>query len=145
VDSKNNARPKGYNVIALGAVLAFLSVAAGAFGAHGAKPLLSEKLFGIYETAVQYQFFHSLALLIVGALLLLPITLNEKRLRKAVICFLLGILLFSGSLYLYAFTGITKLGMITPIGGVCFLLGWLMLGLSTYSTGASQTEKTDNN
>lgn len=126
---------RGHTVIMLGATMAFLSVAAGAFGAHGVKPLLSEDLFGIYQTAVQYQFFHSMGLLIVGVMITLPLRLSYRHLTIAAASFLLGILLFSGSLYLYAFTGVKKLGMITPFGGLCFLVGWLMLGLSARSVG----------
>ena len=125
----------GRAIIMLGAALAFLSVVAGAFGAHGAKPLLSSDLFEIYQTAVQYQFFHSIALLIVGVMAALPLGFNYRTLILSAAGFLLGILLFSGSLYLYAFTGVKTLGMITPIGGLCFLVGWLMLGLSARSVG----------
>lgn len=128
-------RRGGSTVIMVGALLAFLSVAAGAFGAHGAKPLLSRELFEIYQTAVQYQFFHSLGLLVVGIMASLPHRFNYRYLMISATVFLLGILLFSGSLYLYAFTGLTKLGMITPFGGLCFLAGWLMLGLSARSVG----------
>ena len=130
-----SASPSGRSVVMLGAALAFLSVVAGAFGAHGAKPLLSSDLFGIYQTAVQYQFFHSIALLVVGIMAALPLRFNYRYLMISAAGFLVGILLFSGSLYLYAFTGVKKLGMITPFGGLCFLVGWLMLGLSAWSVG----------
>ncbi|UZE96682.1 DUF423 domain-containing protein [Alkalimarinus alittae] len=131
-------KPQRHIIIALGAVLSFCSVTAGAFGAHGARPLLSEKLFSVYETAVEYQFYHSIALLVVGVMLALPLSINEKYLKVAVVSFLLGILLFSGSLYLYAFTGMSKLGMITPVGGFCFLVGWLMIALSACSTSLAK-------
>lgn len=131
----SSSKSKGHRIIVVGAALAFLSVAAGAFGAHGAKPLLSSHLFGIYETAVQYQFYHSLGLLFVGLMAVLPLRFNKRYLKISAVTFIIGILLFSGSLYLYAFTGIKKLGMITPFGGVCFLIGWLMLGLSARTLG----------
>ncbi|WP_250655347.1 DUF423 domain-containing protein [Alkalimarinus coralli] len=124
---------KGYSVITLGAALSFLSVAAGAFGAHAVKSMLSVELFAIYETAVEYQFYHSMALLIAGLMMVLPLAVNLRYLKLATYCFVIGIVLFSGSLYLYAFTGLKKLGMITPVGGVCFLAGWVMLGLSSAS------------
>lgn len=124
---------KGYSVMTLGAALSFLSVAAGAFGAHGVKSMLSGELFAIYQTAVEYQFYHSMALLIAGLMMALPLAVNLRYLKLASYCFMMGIVLFSGSLYLYAFTGLKKLGMITPVGGVCFLAGWVMLGLSSSS------------
>lgn len=130
-----NHRHQRQPVIVLAAALSFLSVAAGAFGAHGAKSILSAPAMAVYETAVDYQFFHSLALLVVGVLIALPIAINKKALTLAVGCFTVGIVLFSGSLYLYAFTGITKLGMITPLGGLLFLVGWLMLGVAAWSSG----------
>ncbi len=129
------AKSSGRSIIMLGAALAFLGVVAGAFGAHGAKPLLNSDLFGVYQTAVQYQFFHSIALLLVGVMVASALRLNTRCLMVAAASFLLGIVLFSGSLYLYVFTGLKALGMITPFGGLSFLVGWLMLGLSARSMG----------
>ena len=123
-----------YKVVVLGAVLSFLSVTAGAFGAHGAKLILPQNLLSIYETAVRYQTYHSFAILFAGLLLAVPIPFNIKYLKIAVYSFLAGIVLFSGSLYLYAFTGIKQLGMITPVGGVLLLIGWLFIALSVKPT-----------
>jgi uncharacterized membrane protein YgdD (TMEM256/DUF423 family) len=104
------------------AILGFLSVAIGAFGAHALKPtLLANNRLEIFELAVQYQFYHTLALLAIALLL----KKQETRLLKIASALLLaGILLFSGSLYIMAIANTSSLGMITPLGGVCFLGGW---------------------
>ena len=118
------------NFIRLGAVLGALTVVIGAFGAHGLKPHLSEYQIAIYEKGVQYQFYHSLAILLVGILLQhMP---DGKGLRQAGWLFLAGILCFSGSLYLLACRDIIAFpvgwaGPVTPIGGVLFIAGWLRL------------------
>ena len=101
-----------------GALFAALGVAAGAFGAHGLRAMLAEPLLLIYETAVRYQMYHALALVALGAL--------------AGSLFTLGILLFSGSLYLLVLTGTRPLGILTPIGGSCFIAGWLWLAISAW-------------
>ncbi|MFL0797779.1 MAG: DUF423 domain-containing protein [Cellvibrionaceae bacterium] len=103
------------------AVLGFLGVALGAFGAHGLKSRLGEDMLAVWQTAVQYQFWHVLALLVVAILLKFG---SSSLLNAAGWAFLAGILLFSGSLYLLAFTGVKILGAITPIGGLAFLVGW---------------------
>lgn len=108
----------------LGALGGLLTVALGAFGAHGLKNILDPELLRIFDKGVRYQGLHSLALLATGLLLReapLP------GLRAAAIAFTLGIALFSGSLYLLALTGIRSLGMITPFGGLAFLAGWTLL------------------
>lgn len=108
------------------AMFAFLSVALGAFGAHRLKNILSPEYLQIFETGVKYQFYHSL-----GGILTALVSIvfkNEKILRTCTL-FAIGILFFSGSLYLLCLTGIKMLGAITPIGGVLFLLGWLHLGV----------------
>ncbi|MAE86266.1 MAG: hypothetical protein CMB80_26260 [Flammeovirgaceae bacterium] len=109
----------------LGAVLGGLVVAIGAFGAHALNPILeANQRVDTFETAVQYHMFHALALLIVGVIT------KEKthRLLKSVgYLFLFGILIFSGSLYILSITNITLLGAITPLGGVAFILGWILL------------------
>jgi len=107
-----------------GALGGLLTVALGAFGAHGLKNTLDPELLRIFDKGVRYQGLHSLALLATGLLLReapLP------GLRAAAIAFTLGIVLFSGSLYLLALTGIRSLGMITPFGGLAFLAGWALL------------------
>lgn len=106
------------------AALGFLAVLLGAFGAHGLQDLLLErKTTAIWQTAVQYHFYHTLALLVIA---LVPSA--TERWRTAIGgCWIAGTLFFSGSLYLLAFTGERWLGAITPIGGVFFLLGWGLL------------------
>lgn len=117
-------------VIKLAALSGFLSVALGAFGAHGLKSKLSAEMMAIYQTAVQYQFFHTLALLAVAVLL--QQWGKSAALNIAASAFVFGIMVFSGSLYILSFTGIRWLGAITPIGGVAFLLGWASLFVAAY-------------
>ena len=97
----------------------------GAFAAHGLEGRLSERYLDVFQTAVFYQLVHTLALL---GLICLPDQLVNPKVRYwAAISFALGILIFSGSLYLLVFTHIGALGMITPIGGSAFIVGWLLL------------------
>ncbi len=109
----------------LAAISGFLVVALGAFGAHGLKEKLSADLLAVWQTGVLYQMFHTLALLAVA--LLLAHTPQLGALRWSGWLFVAGIVIFSGSLYLLALTGVRVLGAITPIGGVAFLAGWLTL------------------
>jgi uncharacterized membrane protein YgdD (TMEM256/DUF423 family) len=111
------------------ALFGFLSVALGAFGAHSLKNILDEYGKSVYEKAVLYQMFHSMALFAVGVLQHL---FKGISFSPAGFGFLIGILLFSGSLYVLAITGIRWLGAITPIGGIAFLFGWawLIFGIS---------------
>ncbi|CAA6814705.1 MAG: COG2363 [uncultured Thiotrichaceae bacterium] len=108
-----------------GAFFGFLSVALGAFGAHGLEKILTEKLLETFKTAVEYQSLHSIVLLIIGLLASQP--LKTSAIKLAGSCFIIGILLFSGSLYLYIATQTTLFAMITPVGGIFFLFGWLAL------------------
>lgn len=104
-----------------GALFALLAVIFGAFGAHALEKMLPELMLQRYHTGVEYQFYHAFALLITG---LLAQHSAQRTLKIAGIAFVLGIALFSGSLYLYAFTGIKAFGMITPLGGLAFIIGW---------------------
>jgi uncharacterized membrane protein YgdD (TMEM256/DUF423 family) len=113
---------------ALAAINGFLSVAAGAFGAHGLKDRLSERHLEVWQTGASYQMFHALALFAAAWLL----SRGAPGARAAGWCFLAGIALFSGSLYLLALTGKDKLGAITPIGGVAFLAGWALLAYAAF-------------
>jgi len=114
----------------LGAISGGLAVAIGAFGAHALKPLLMETgREATFELAVRYQFYHALALLATG---ILTSETNRKTLHYSSLCFMLGIIFFSGSLYVLCFTGIKMLGAITPFGGVFFILGWVLLGAGVY-------------
>lgn len=111
-------------IIATGALIAFLAVMAGAFGAHGLKDTLSSNQVDIFQTGVQYQMMHALGLLLIGNI---KLQTQEKYLAVAAWLMLTGILLFSGSLYALSLSGIRWLGAITPFGGVCFLLAWLVV------------------
>lgn len=115
--------------IMLASVSGFFAVALGAFAAHGLKHSVSSQGLSIFNTAVNYHFYHTFALLAcaLGAGHLAP-----KLLAWAMGFFTLGIGLFSGSLYLYAITSFKWLGPITPIGGLCFLLGWTCLFMSAW-------------
>lgn len=111
-------------IIAAGALLAGLGVVLGAFGAHGLKERLTPDLMAIYQTAVQYHFYHAFGLLMLG--LFVAWRGDSGLATGAAWAFALGILLFSGSLYLLAFTGAKWLGAITPIGGLAFIVGWAL-------------------
>lgn len=109
----------------LGVINGFLAVALGAFGAHGLEGKLSEKALNTWEKAVHYQMFHSMALFVTG---LLIAKIEGIGMTWAGWMFFIGILLFSGSLYIYSTTSIKLFAMITPFGGVSFLIGWIILG-----------------
>lgn len=114
------------NTIQIAGVLGGLAVAVGAFGAHGLESILeSNGRTETFETAVKYHFYHSLAILAVG--IWQRFEQKNKSLQRAGISFTIGILIFSGSLYILSLTGITWLGAITPIGGVFFIIGWVFL------------------
>ncbi|AUM72346.1 DUF423 domain-containing protein [Pseudomonas fluorescens] len=116
----------------LAAFFGFTGVALGAFAAHGLKNRLSADYLAIFHTGVTYQLVHTLALLGVA---LLATHIPGRIVTWAGVSFVVGILLFSGSLYLLTLTGIGKLGIITPFGGVAFLIGWLCLGLAAWRLG----------
>jgi uncharacterized membrane protein YgdD (TMEM256/DUF423 family) len=111
----------------IGAVLGFLGVAFGAFGAHALKNRLSPELLAVFETGVRYQMYHAFAVLIVAAAI--GHIGNARLLVIAGWVFFAGVLLFSGSLYTLALTGVGILGAITPLGGVLFLIGWACLAV----------------
>lgn len=111
--------------LSLAALNGALAVALGAFGAHGLKGQLSDTLFSAFSTAVQYHFYHTLALL--GVAILVQQLGQSAALLASGWLFVVGILLFCGSLYGLALGGPKLLGPITPLGGVCFLLGWAAL------------------
>ena len=111
----------------LGAVAAFLAVALGAFGAHGLRARLSPEMMAVFQTGVQYHMYHALALILVSATMG---RMSGWLIQTAGWSFAAGIVLFSGSLYLLAVTGLTVLGAITPIGGLAFLIGWACLAFA---------------
>ena len=112
----------------LGSVNMIISIALGAFGAHGLEGKIPERMIANWQTGAHYHIIHAVALLFVGILL--------DRIGSSLITvggwlLLIGILLFSGSLYLMALTGVTKLGAITPMGGISFLAGWACIAIAT--------------
>jgi uncharacterized membrane protein YgdD (TMEM256/DUF423 family) len=113
----------------LAAFFGFTGVALGAFAAHGLKNRLTPEYLAIFHTSVTYQLVHTLALLGVA---LLATQISGRLITWAGASFAIGILLFSGSLYLLTLTGISKLGIITPFGGLAFLVGWACLGLAAW-------------
>lgn len=113
----------------LSAFAGFTGVALGAFAAHGLKGRLTPEYLAVFQTGTHYQMIHALALFGVG---LLALHMPGRLVNLAGGAFAVGILLFSGSLYLLTLSGIGKLGIITPFGGVAFLIGWLCLGLAAW-------------
>jgi len=112
-------------LLVLAAINGFVAVSLGAFAAHGLKSMLGPDLLATFQTGVQYHMYHALAMLAVGVLVAqFP---AQTGLRVAGYLFMAGILIFSGSLYVLALSGIRWLGAITPIGGVAFLAGWATL------------------
>lgn len=124
----------GFTWVRIGAILAAGAVAAGAFGAHALRERLDARSLEIFETAARYQMYHALAIIAVG---MIEASGARGTIRVAGWAFSLGILLFSGSLYALSVTGIKKLGMITPIGGLLFLIGWLLLAAASVSKSAN--------
>jgi len=112
----------------LGSVAAFLAVTLGAFGAHGLRGRLSPDMLAVFETGVRYHMYHALAILLVG---LVMGRLSGWLIQTAGWCFVAGIVLFSGSLYALALSGVTILGAVTPLGGVAFLAGWACLAFAS--------------
>ncbi|MDF2958792.1 MAG: rane protein [Paenibacillus sp.] len=116
--------------VAIGGICAFLCVAFGAFGAHMLKDVLEPDRLTVFQTGVQYQMMHSLGLIAVGITAgFMP---GSKHLVKAGWFLLAGMVLFSGSLYVLSLTGIKILGIITPFGGVAFLIGWFLFALAAF-------------
>lgn len=119
--------------VTTGALLGAIAVALGAFGAHGLKKIVEPETVQVFQTGVQYQMYHALALLITG---LLYERSSQKLTRLAGNFFVAGVILFSGSLYLLTagraidVAALDKVGIITPVGGICFIAGWLFLFFS---------------
>ena len=114
----------------IGALAGFTGVTLGAFGAHALRGRLSPEMLAVFETGVRYQIYHALAIMATG---LIAARMGGWLIVSAGWLLTAGIILFSGSLYLLVFTGVTRLGAITPIGGVAFLLGWACLALAAAS------------
>ncbi len=114
----------------LGSLSAFSGVALGAFGAHALKSKVAPEMLNIWETSVLYHLIHALGLILIGVLCsLMP---DVPLVRNAGWSILAGTVLFSGSLYALVLTGAKPLGMITPLGGVAFLIGWLLLAIAAW-------------
>jgi uncharacterized membrane protein YgdD (TMEM256/DUF423 family) len=111
----------------LGSLAGALGVGFGAFGAHGLRARLGPDMLAVFETAVRYQMYHAVALLALAALMT---RLDGWLFHAAGWSFVVGILVFSGSLYLLALTGVRMFGAITPIGGIAFILGWAFLAVA---------------
>jgi len=119
--------------MASGAVFGFLAVAAGAFGAHALRGRMAPEMLEVYETAVRYQMYHALALVLTG---FMAVRFYSSALPAAGWLFFAGTLVFSGSLYLLTLTGARWLGAITPIGGIALLAGWLFLAWASITAMA---------
>ena len=119
--------------IVTGLILAAITIVLGAFGSHGLKNKLTPEYLEIFDTGVKYQFFHSLGIIIIG---LLSFHFPSIPLQIPFYLFLIGIILFSGSLYILAITGIKWFGAVTPIGGLSFIVGWIITAFYIYR-GAS--------
>ncbi|SFL96418.1 DUF423 domain-containing protein [Nitrosomonas communis] len=118
--------------LALGAINAFLCVLFGALGAHGLKHTLTTDMLVIFQTGVQYHFYHALGLILVGLVLL--INLSQSRLLKLSGWLMFtGILLFSGTLYIMSVTGIRGLGIVAPFGGLSYMSAWLLFAYAAWT------------
>jgi uncharacterized membrane protein YgdD (TMEM256/DUF423 family) len=113
----------------VGALMAGVGVGLGAFGAHGLRGRLSPDMLAVFETGVRYHMYHALAIMATAALMT---RLEGRAATVAGWSFTAGILIFSGSLYALALTGVTTLGAITPIGGLAFLIGWVSLMIAAF-------------
>jgi uncharacterized membrane protein YgdD (TMEM256/DUF423 family) len=119
-------------VLIIAAISGMLAVVLGAFGAHALRGQVAQDMMNVYQTAVQYHFYHTLVLLLMG---FLAIKLQHNAwLIWSVVLMIAGLLLFCGSLYLLAVSGHRWLGAITPVGGVCFIVAWLLLAMAVWRT-----------
>jgi uncharacterized membrane protein YgdD (TMEM256/DUF423 family) len=116
-------------ILMTASVMLILAVAIGAFGAHGLKSHLSNEMMQVYKTGVEYHFYHALGLLLVGVL---SISMPSGLLNWSAACLVLGIILFSGSLYLLSISGVKWLGAVTPLGGLSFIAGWVLLFVAVW-------------
>lgn len=121
-------------LLAIGGILAGLGVAAGAFATHGLRHRLASDMLEVFQTGAHYQLLHAIAIVAVAGAMS---HFHRSRLRAACWLFIAGIVLFSGSLYLLALTGRPAFGMVTPLGGIALLAGWVMV-----AAGATKVGKT---
>jgi len=118
---------KNQTILISGAVFMALGVLLGAFGAHALKNIISPEMLAVYKTGVEYQFYHSLGLLLIG---LIGFQVKSKYLRWSGLFITIGIILFSGSLYVLSISGVKAIGAITPFGGLSFVAGWIFLAIA---------------
>lgn len=116
-------------ILMTASILLALAVTIGAFGAHGLKAHLSEAMLQTWKTGVEYHFYHALGLLLIGVL---SVSMPTNLLNWSALFLFVGIVLFSGSLYFLAIIGIKWLGAITPLGGLCFIAGWVLLFVAVF-------------
>jgi len=115
------------NILVAGAIFMALGVLLGAFGAHALKAILTPEMLASYKTGVEYQFYHALGLLIIG---LIGFQVKSKYIQWSGLFITIGIILFSGSLYVLTLSGIKAIGAITPVGGLSFVAGWIFLAIA---------------
>lgn len=120
-------------ILAIAAIFGGLSVAAGAFASHALRETLSERALQVFDTAARYQMYHAIALVLV-ALLLSQAQFSQPSLMAAGWAFIIGITIFSGSLYALSLTDIKVLGAVAPIGGAAFIAGWGCLAYAAFSS-----------
>ncbi|MDZ7658204.1 DUF423 domain-containing protein [Fodinibius sp.] len=114
----------------IGSIAMALAVGLGAFGAHGLKEMLTDEMLDIFETGVKYHFYHAIGLLVIAFVAqLIP---DSSLLQWSGWLMLAGIFIFSGSLYILSISGIRWMGAITPIGGLCFIVAWILLALASW-------------
>jgi len=123
--------------IVIGSILGLLSIAFGAFGAHALESRLSESAMETYHTGVEYQMYHAIALVLAG-ILATHASIDERRIRLSGIFFIIGVVLFSGSLYAVSLLGISTFGIVAPFGGFSMMLGWLFLALAARKIAKNQ-------
>jgi len=111
-------------ILTIAGISGLLAVILGAFGAHVLKGIISPEMLEVYKTGVQYQFYHTFALLFAGILMNFS---QSKALKWSAYLFIIGMILFSGSLYVLAITGVKVLGIITPFGGITWIAAWFLL------------------
>ncbi|MBD7966932.1 DUF423 domain-containing protein [Paenibacillus gallinarum] len=116
--------------IGIGSILVMLSVMIGAFGAHMLEPIIGEDKISVYETGVQYHMIHALGIILIG--IIMKVFGEAKLLVWSARLLFIGIILFSGSLYALSISGLGPLGAITPLGGVCFIAGWICLATTAF-------------
>lgn len=124
---------QGSKWITIGSLSAAIAIGAGAFGAHGLRSRLDARSLEIFETGARYHLIHAVALVLVGVL----VAAGWTRAARAGVAFVVGTVVFSGSLYALAMSGVKALGAITPIGGVAFIAGWIFLALAARKRAAS--------